>query len=267
VSVPPEKARIRRITVILRGHAAEARLLSSAVWLARDTAAELTGVFLEDIDLLRLAELPLAIEICRSTNVRRRVEAVELARQLASQAAAAERALGRVAEDAGVAWSFRVARGAVTAMLMAAAAEADVTLVAAARRALWAYGEAAATDAGPRGGGRAPIAVVFDRSAAATRALDVGLRLAATQGRPLTIILTSPTWEAGERLRQQAELALGKQPARFHILIHAGPARLLVAVREQRPSMLVLPAGETSLATDTVHALQGRLDCPALLVR
>ncbi len=265
--MPPEKARIRRITVILRGHAAEARLLGSAVRLARDTAAELTGVFLEDIDLLRLAELPLAIEICRSTSTRRPVEAAELARQLASQAAAAEQALGRVAEDAGVAWSFRVARGAVTAMLMAAAAEADITLVAAARRALWAYGEAAAADAGPRGGGRAPIAVVFDRSAAATRALDVGLRLAATEGRPLTIILTSSTWESGERVREQAELALGKQPARFHMLIHSEPARLLVAVREQRPSMLVLPAGETSLVTDTVHALQGRLDCPVLLVR
>jgi hypothetical protein len=217
---------------------------------------------------LRLAELPLAIEICRSTSVRRPVEAAELARQLASQAAVAERALGRVAEDAGVAWSFRVARGAVTAMLMAAAAEADITLVAAARRALWAYGgEAAAADAGPSGRGRAPIAVVFDRSAAATRALDVGLRLAATEGRPLTIILTSPTWAAGERLREQAELALGKQPARFHILINAETARLLVAVREQRPSMLVLPAGETSLVTDAVYALQGRLDCPALLVR
>ena len=120
MSVPPEKTRMRRITVALRGHAAEARLLRSAARLARDTAAELTGVFLEDIDLLRLAELP---------------------------------------------------------------------------------------------------------------------------------------------------LALGRQAARFRMLIHPETAQLLDAVREQRPSMLVVPAVETSLLTDTVHALQGRLDCPALLVR
>jgi len=267
VSVPPEKTRMRRITVALRGHAAEARLLRSAAGLARDSAAELTGVFLEDIDLLRLAELPLAIEICRSTSSRRPIEAAELARQLASQAAAAERALGRVAEDAGVAWSFRVARGAVTALLMAAAAEADITLVAAARRTLWAYGEAAGADAGRRGEARAPIAVVFDRSAAAKRALDVGLRLAATEGRPLTVILTPPTWEAGEGLREQAELALGRQAARFRMLIHPEIVQLLDAVHEQWPCMLVVPAVETSLLTDTVHALQGHLDCPALLVR
>jgi len=49
---------MRRITVALRGYAAEARLLHSAARLARDTTAELTGLFLEDIDLLRLAELP-----------------------------------------------------------------------------------------------------------------------------------------------------------------------------------------------------------------
>jgi len=90
-----------------------------------------------------------------------------------------------------------VARGAVTAMLMAAAAEADITLVAAARRTVWAYGEAALADAGRRHEGKAPIVVVFDCSAAAKRALDVGRRLVATEERLLTVILTLPTRQAG----------------------------------------------------------------------
>jgi len=267
VSVQPERYRIRRITVALRGQAAEARLLGSAARLARETAAELTGVFLEDIDLMRLAELPLAIEICRTTNVRRPVEAVELARQLASQAATAEQVLARAAEEAGVAWSFRVARGVVTALLTEAVAEADITLVPATRRVLWAYGEGTAADAGPRGEGRAPIAVLFDRSAAAMRALDVGLRLVTTEQRPLTVILSSPTREGGDRLREQAERALGTQAARFHMLVRAETAQLLETVREQRTGMLVVPALETSLLADTVHALQRHLDCAALLVR
>jgi hypothetical protein len=267
VSVPPDKQRIRRVTVALRGEAAEARLLGSAARLARDIAAELTGVFLEDIDLLRLAELPLAIEICRTTSRRRPVEPAELVRQLASQAASAEQVLARVAEDAGVAWSFRVARGVLTALLAEAAAEADVTLVPATRRALWAYGEAAAADRRGRGAGRAPVAVVFDASAAASRALDVAVRLAAAEQRPLTVILSSPTAEAGERLREQARQALGTQAARFRLLVGPETARLLETVREQQPALLVVPALETSRVTDTVHALQRRLDCAALLVR
>jgi hypothetical protein len=262
-----EKFRIRRITVALRGQSAEARLLGAAARLARETAAELTGVFLEDIDLLHLAELPLAIEICRSTSVRRRVEAADLVRELASQAATAEQALARVAEAAGVVWSFRVARGAVTALLTEAASEADITLVPATRRAMWAHAETSAAGAGGSGESRAPVAVVFDRSAAAMRALDVGLRLVVAEQRPLTVILFSPTREAGEQLRAQAEAALGQQPARFHMLLRAETALLLETVRAQGAGMLVVPALESSLVTDTVRALQGRLDCTALLVR
>jgi hypothetical protein len=268
VSVPTEKFRIRRITVALRGQAAEARLLGSAARLARETAAELSGVFLEDIDLLHLAELPLAIEICRATSVRRRVEAADLVRQLASQAVTAEQALARVAEDAGVAWSFRVARGVLTALLTEAAAEADITLLPAIRHALWTYGEGAAAHAGRSGERRAPVAVVFDGSAAAVRALDVGLRLVAVEQRPLTVILSSPSWEAGERLREQAEQALGKQSVRFHMLVRPEIAQLLETVREQRTGILVVPVQEASLVTDTVHALQRHLlDCTTLLVR
>lgn len=262
--------RIRRVTVALRGHAADADLLGSAARLARDTAAELSGVFLEDIDLLRLAELPLAIEICRSTCVRRRVEASEIGRQLASMAATAEEALARVARDAGVTWSFRVARGAVTALLTEAAAEADITLVPASRRAFWAYGERVVIGAPGRrlaAAAPAPLAVVFDGSDAAMRALDVGKRLVAAEQRPLTVIVLSSSEETGEELRARVAEALGAQPARVHMLVPGDTARLLQVVREQRVGMLVVPALETARLPKTLEALQDRLDCPTLLVR
>lgn len=266
MSVATEKRRARRITVALRGEAAEAQLLGWAARFARETASELAGIFLEDIDLLHLAELPLAIEICRTTSVRRPVQAGELSRQLASQASAAEQVLARAAEEAGVAWSFSVARGAVTALLVKAVAEADVTLVPAMRRVLWAYEDAAAQARRWREG-RAPVVVVFDRSAAARRALEVGRRLAETEKRPLSVILTAASSQGGERLRARAEETLGGQPARFHTLIRPDAAGLLDTVREQHTGMLVMPASESALMTDTVHALQGRLDCAALLVR
>lgn len=270
MSVPPSQFRVRRITVALRGQAADADLLGSAARLARESAAELSGVFLEDIDLLHLAELPLAIEICRSTCVRRRVEAGEIGRQLASLAATAERALARVAQDAGVTWSFRVARGAVTALLTEVAAEADITLVPAGRRAFWAYGEGASTGSRHERAAsafRAPVAVVFDGSEAAMRALDVGVRLVAAERRPLTVFLLSGDEETGRELRARAEEALGAQAARIHMLVPGDTARLVQVVREQRVGMLVVPALETARLPKTLEALQERLDCPTLLVR
>lgn len=258
--------RVRRVTVALRGYAAEARLLSSAARLARETASELAGVFLEDIELLHLAELPLAFEICRTTSARRPVQASELTRQLAAQAAACERALARVAGEAGVTWSFRVARGAVAALLESAAEEADITLFAAARQVVGVRGGTAMAP-WPRGAERAPVGVVFEGSGASVRALEVAAHVAGTEKWPLTVILVSPAEEAGEALRARAHRALGKQPARFETLASPAPSRLLDMARAQGHAMLVLPAVPSVLAKDTVRALEEGLDCPILLVR
>ncbi len=263
MSVPAQTVRARRVTVALRGYGVDARLLDAAARLARDTTAELTGVFFEDIDLLRLAELPVAIEICRTTSVRRRVVAGEITRELTAQAAAAEQALGRVAAQAGVTWSFRVVRGAVRALLEAAAAEADITIVAAAHGALWGYRESAA-QADRRAQDEAPVAVVFDASEPAKRALGIAVRLAVAEQRPLTVILSPGEGETGESLREQAQRALAGQSVRYHVLDAPQNSHLMAFLCAHVPSMLVVPV---SPFADAVHDLQQRLDVPALLVR
>lgn len=266
MNVPTGTVRSRRITVALRGYGTDAQLLAAAAQLARETAAELTGVFLEDIDLLRLAELPLAIEICRTTNVRRRVEVDEITRELTIQAAAAEQALARVAAEAGVSWSFRVMRGALGALLEAAQAEADITIVSAARATLWGQRESAA-DADRREHGRAPIAVVFDASEPAKRALDIAVRLAVAAQRPLTVILKPREAEASESLREQARLVLGESTVRSQVLGPPENLPLMDFVRAQRPNMLVLAVPPSTPLADAVRDLERRLDVPILLVR
>ena len=265
MNVPTQRVHSRRITVALRGHGSDARLLDAAARLARETAAELTGVFLEDIDLLRLAELPLAIEICRTTNVRRRVEASEVVRELTAQAAAAEQALARVAAEAGVSWSFRVMRGALGALLESAADEADITIVAAAR-ASWGYRQRAGDD-DRREQDTAPVAVVFDASEPAKRALDIAARLAVAEKRPLTVILRSREADADENLREQAQLALGGLAVRFQVLGPPEDVSLTEFVRAQDPSMLVLPVPQSPSRAEVVHDLERRLQVPTLLVR
>ena len=50
-------------------------------------------------------------------------------RQLRAQAQRARQALALLAERSDVSWSFRVARGAIAAELLSAAAEADLTIL------------------------------------------------------------------------------------------------------------------------------------------
>lgn len=253
-----------RITVALKDSVVEADVLGSVARLAREISAELSGLFLQDIDLLRVAELPLAIEISRVTSAPRRVEVDELGRQLASQAAAAERIVARAAQEAGVTWSFSIARGALTTLLAKAAGESDYTLVPAVRRAPWGYLEISGMPARRR---PSLVAVVVDRSAAARRALDIARRLAAAEQRPLSVILTSASERAGERLRAETEAALAPQPARFSLLVGVSTSRVAQVVREQGTGLLVVPARGIAVVTDPALALRGDLGCAALLVR
>ena len=114
---------LHRIVVALDGRTRSDDLEAAAA-LAGGVGAELFGLFIEDLDLLRFASLPFAREIGLSPALRRSLDVASLERDLRERAARAERAIAGTAGRAAVRWSFRVTRGFVAAELLAAAAEA-----------------------------------------------------------------------------------------------------------------------------------------------
>lgn len=271
----PKKRVIRRIAIALADEGADNSALAAAAQLAASMQSELAGLFVEDINLLRLAGLPFAREFSHFTNIERRLETSEIERQLKAQATAAQRALALAAEQAGVPWSFRVARGLMGAALLEIALEADVIALGATRRelvqhtALWALAEGIA--------GRSwrpvsrvvasPVVAVLKPSAEASRILQVAANQAAAAQRPLTVFIAADTPEGFTQLREQAVGQLGDRPAQFHRLSRAGLTEMLAAVRAESPWLLVLAADETVLEQSAIQALCEQLNCPALLVR
>ena len=102
--------RSRRIVVVFGGEA-NTGVVSVLDSLVSRSRAHVTGVFIEDHTLFRTAELPFTMEVCRITTVRRPLRTAELERQMRLLAQRAERVLRRVAERAGLPWSFRRHRG------------------------------------------------------------------------------------------------------------------------------------------------------------
>jgi len=100
-----------------------ARDLDAAVALAGRTGAELLGLFVEDIELIRFAALPFAREIGAASAARRELDVASVERALRALANEAERLLAGAAGRSSVPWSFRVARGMLVDVLLAAAAE------------------------------------------------------------------------------------------------------------------------------------------------
>jgi len=94
--------------------------LSLAARLAASVDARLKGVFVEDENLLTLADLPFAREISLSGEIRS-VDPERMLRAMKAQAESVRRTLARIAAEANVDWSFDVRRGRPLASLAASA--------------------------------------------------------------------------------------------------------------------------------------------------
>lgn len=258
---------IRRIIIILGSSDADPSALEAVIQLASGAKAEVCGLFIEDINILNLAQLPFLREFSFLTATERHLEPEEIERQLRIQALAARRALELAARSAGLPWSFRTVRGSLTAALLEAAMDMDLMLIGAARRNL-PYGTLrTVAETLRREGAYRPITVVFEGSMSSQRALATAGRLAAASRRPLTVFLVADSEKNIPQLREKANERLGGQPARLHPLIDPDIAGLLQAVRSARTDLLVLGAGEKVLEKSALNVLLKRLSCPALLVR
>jgi len=102
--------------------------VEEAVELAAQQGLELVGLFVEDLDLVRLACLPLAHETNSMTAHTRRLELPALEQQLRAQAERARVGFERVLRGRPVSASFRVARGSVSAEILAAVSAHDLVV-------------------------------------------------------------------------------------------------------------------------------------------
>ena len=119
----------RRVMVALDMSTASRRALEAAAEMAALLGAELHGVLVEDVNLLRLAELPGSTEIGIASASRRALDVARMRRTLEGQARELRQELGRIADQASVGWSFDVLRGIVLDELRRAAEGAGVVAV------------------------------------------------------------------------------------------------------------------------------------------
>ena len=116
-----EEVRIARIIACFAPGSAGAP--EAVARLAAEMQAELLGLFIEDVELLRFAALPFAAEVGFPSATRRAMDLVGLERQMRAQADALRRALAVALDPTAVSWSFRVARASPENAVDAALAE------------------------------------------------------------------------------------------------------------------------------------------------
>jgi nucleotide-binding universal stress UspA family protein len=274
---------IERIVVAVDASPHSHAALEAAVEMASRFGAELLALFVEDINVLRLAELPFAHEVGEYSAARRTIELPWVERKLRARSRRIEESFRELVDRRSVYGVFRVARGHVRAEIQSAAQEADVLVVGRAgwsqvrRRQLGSTARAACGDDGPgvtvilREGERIapPVLVVFDGTALSEHALDVAAALVGGQTQPMRVLLLAGQAEQVEDLRARVTAHL--QPynviRQYRVLVPHSVSELSEAIRLSGPGVLVLPARLVVQGCEEILDLIEEADSPVLLVR
>ena len=273
---------IRRILVALDASRHSLAALEAASELADALKAELVGIFVEDVNLLRLAGLPFAREVGYLAGVDRPLDSPSMERELRIQAEQAKQTLAGVADRRQIRWSFRVVRGQVAAELLTAAREADLLALG---RASWASTrrvrlgttarEVAAQALRPvllLQHGHAicqPMQLVYDGSPAARRALAAAAHMALITGGQLTVMVVADAPEAAQRLQEEIDERLQAQQikGRYRQLVSPSAEELAHALYTAGGGTLIINAGNPLLGGEGLATLLDAIDCSVFLVR
>lgn len=165
--------------------------LGTALTLARLLNAELAALFVENIDLLRLAEFPQAAESRLFAPAAVPLALAQVESVMRAQAGALQRQLGRIALEQGVQWTFQTARGRIVQLALERASPAECVVV-------------------PGAAMLASLASAGQRGFAAPRARPIGLALPAL-ARYATEAGARPTVTTGRESTTGRELNTGRE--------------------------------------------------------
>ncbi len=280
MSEQEEELTIQRILIGLDTSHHSLAALEAAAELASSLGAELHGIFVEDVNLLRVAELPVAQELQFPFATQARLNPSRMRRQLRAQAQQARQALSSICKRERIEWSFQVLQGDVSAKVLEEASKADLLCVGRASRpvmhqpSMGSTAEAAATGA-PRSvllisrdrRIHPPIAVLYEGSPDTERALLLASQLAQDMGGLLSVLVPAAASGSSKELQRRITEGLNVEGLviRYRELAGSGVMSLINAVQTEGTGMLVL--SRSFLALESIKKLLSEVHCPVLLVR
>lgn len=272
---------VRRILVAADSSANSQLVLQTAVDFAAILNAELEGLFVEDIDLVRVAELSIGKEVQLATGLSRIFTPETLQTDMQTEAVMARSTLEKFAQSQRVRWSFKVVRGRVDTEVVSAARDADLlvmgtasrpigksrigsTAVAAAEQIeksiLFLTGDIRNTN---------HILMFYNGSQNAERALDAAIRIAGKRAGSIYVVLVG----ADQEQLHQWKVEIGRRFStmqlhfRFQQVNEVTTEGMCRLAQEDNSELLVL-YGDKDLLDKIDHSnfLQ-QVHCPVLYVR
>lgn len=271
---------IHRVLIALDASVNSNAALEAAVNLAETLKSEVLGLFVEDINLIRLTELPFVREVRFAERDLQRLEQESVQRSLRARAALLRHELEELTTERKITSSFRVIRGPVDRELLAAALESDLIALGRLghsvthRTRLGSTAQAIVRSAASAvllvktGVGPGPVIALYDGSAMGERALLLAAELADQVG-DLRILVWALDEQTAYGRRQRAIELLEKADVQlqFQHLSGDDPGRVIEWVNRQKGSLLLLGGGERNLPDNIVQILLDEAQQHILFIR
>jgi len=272
---------VRRIVVAADSSIDGRAALEAAVRLAARLEAEIEGLFVEDVNLKRLSELPVAREIRFGGTFQAHGTGGVLA-DMRAEAEQTRQALEALATRAQIKVTFRVAEGRVETEVVAAASGADLLILGLTGRRVLQTGRPGTTALAAVMRSTRSVLVLrpgvditeralalYDGSPGADMALDLAARIAADDGGMLTVVLRAENEAEAQKLRRRAGETLTEYGVNGRYRVAPAPTLndLCRAVTMAGASVLVISAADPLLAGEGSRRLLEDVACPVLLVR
>jgi len=280
---PEGLVEIRNIVVAVDASTHSQAALEAAVTMAECFGAELLGLYVEDVNVLRIAGLPDAHEFGGHSAQRRRVNAGDVARQLRVRSRQVRDSFQALVSGALVPGTFRVVRGSVDLEIRSAAARADILVVG---RVGWSQlrqrqvgstaralcdaaetGVIAVLQAGTRI--VPPVMVVWQGGSPSERALALAAGLVAGTTTPVELLAVAQDDVQLAAVEETLSKALADLdiPNRRHRMVLPSTEDLVQASHVFGARTLLVPGCLSCLEGDGVVSLLAQVDTPVLLVR
>lgn len=271
---------VRRILVPLDESPHSRAALEAATTLAAALESEISGLYVEDSDLLELTRYPFFREVCSYEHRPLRTDALE--RDFRLQAERIRRLMARLAGSAEVAWSFDVRRGCVRTVIQEQTGTADLTVLGRIGRTmlrstmgstvrhLIAHGRGMTLILQEGLRLTPPIMAVYTGSDLSDRALEVAVNLAIAAGGLLEILLPAKDRESFVALKKEAEAAMpdtDNVQVMFHPIRLPAVRGLIDRLQSAFRQPVVLPADAADGRPEDLMQLLDRINNPVLIVR
>jgi len=270
---------IKHILVALDATEANKSILQAANALANRLNADVQALFVEDIDLLHLAELPLAREMTYGSPTARQLTLADVEKQLKAQVERMRHYVESYGQQGNIKVSFSVTRGRIESEVCTAAELTDLLIVGKNTQLIKHSEKLGKITQGIITGAKCdvlllqygseislPVAVLYDGTEASMRALQMAIQIA--KGDHDKLVVFYPT-----NLQQQLQPEVSKitgqvgiEPSHVQLKMDT-PEGILDALADCKGRMLLLEANMKTFNREKIHSLLKQSNIPVILIR